>query len=183
MSGESPADGGNATIGVPGAGQPAGGGAGAGADGDAVPRSARVAVAVILALLLIPGLIGFDLWPLTGWRLFSLSRGPTQTQWVIEAMVDGGEARVVSLEELPLRYRHAEWQMRELPGASDERREAVCQALLDAVVDVEPGTRALTIARDRAELVHRDGEWATEHDLEPVYTCSRGDAVDGGEPS
>lgn len=167
----------------PDAGSPEGDDGG-GADGaravDAVPRSARVAVAVILALLLIPGVIGFDLWPLTGWRLFSLSRHATQTQWVIEASTAGGEARVVSLEELPLGYRHAEWQMRELPGASDERREAVCQALLDAVIDVEPSTRALTVARDRARLLHRSGEWVTEHDLEPVYTCSSGGAVDGG---
>jgi hypothetical protein len=144
-------------------------------DGDEVPRAARVAVAVILALLLIPGVIGFDVWPLTGWRLFSLSRDAEQTQWVIEATDADGDARVVSLEELPLGYRNAEWQMRELSGASDERREAVCQALLGAVLDVEPTTESLTVARDRARLERDGGDWVAEHDLEPVYTCSSGE--------
>jgi hypothetical protein len=145
------------------------------ADGDEVPRAARVAVAVILALLLIPGVIGFDLWPLTGWRLFSLSRDAEQTEWVIEATAADGGARVVSLEELPLGYRNAAWQMRELPGASDERREAVCQALLDAVLDVEPTTRSVTVARDRARLERDGDDWVTEHDMEPVTTCSSGE--------
>jgi hypothetical protein len=113
---------------------------------------------------------------LTGWRLFSLSRDAEQTQWVIEATDADGDARVVSLEELPLGYRNAEWQMRELPGASDERRESVCQALLGAVLDVEPTTESLTVARDRARLERDGGDWVAEHDLEPVYTCSIGES-------
>ena len=146
---------------------------------DGVPRAARVFVAVLFALLLIPGVVGFDAWPLTGWRLFSVSRDADQTRWVIEATDADGEARVVSLEELPLRYRHAEWPMAELPGASDERRDAVCEALLDAVVRVEPDTTQLTVARDHARLVHRDGEWVSEHDLEPFHSCTAGGQPDG----
>lgn len=151
--------------------------AGAPAD-DGVPRAARVFVAVLFALLLVPGVIGFDAWPLTGWRLFSVSRDADQTRWVIEATDADRASRVVSLEELPLRYRHAEWPMAELPGASDERRDAVCRALLRPVLEVEPDTTELTIARDHARLVHRGGEWVTEHDLEPVHTCTA-DEVDG----
>ena len=88
------------------------------ADADRAPRGARVLVAALLVLLLVPGVVGFDLWPLTGWRLFSLSRDADQTRWVLEAVDATGDRRVVSLEELPLRYRHAEWPMAELPGAS-----------------------------------------------------------------
>lgn len=150
-----------------------GGDGGAGVDtGDGVPRAVRVFVAVLFALMLVPGVIGFDAWPLTGWRLFSVSRHAEQTRWVIEATDADGASRVVSLEELPLRYRHAEWPMSELSGASDDRREAVCRALLDPVLDVEPETVELTIARDHARLVHRGGEWVTDHDLEPVHSCA-----------
>jgi hypothetical protein len=78
---------------------------------------------------------------------------------------------VVSLEELPLGYRHAEWPLADLPGASTERREAVCQALLGAVVEVEPETAALRIASDRAELVERGGDWMVVDDLETVHEC------------
>jgi hypothetical protein len=140
-------------------------------DPDAVPRSARWLVGVLFVLLLVPGLVGFDAWPLTGWRLFSLARDETQTLWVLEALDEGGSSRRVDLEELPLRYRHAEWPMADLPGASTERRQAVCEALLGAVIDLEPGTAELRIARDRARMEERDGEWTTIDDLEVIHTC------------
>jgi hypothetical protein len=138
---------------------------------DAVPRSARWLVGALFALLLVPGLVGFDLWPLTGWRLFSLARDDTQTLWVLEAVAGDGSSRLVDVEELPLRYRHAEWPMADLPGASTARRQAVCEALLGAVVDVEPSTVELRIARDRARLEEGDGEWAVVDDLEVIHTC------------
>ncbi|HEX6417982.1 MAG TPA: hypothetical protein VFZ77_05785 [Acidimicrobiales bacterium] len=146
----------------------------AGAGDDRAPRRARVLVAVLLVLLLVPGVVGFDLWPLTGWRLFSLSRDADQVRWVLEAVDEAGGRRVVSLEELPLRYRHAEWPMAELPGASVERRDAVCRALLDPVLEVHPGTVGLSLSRDHARLVEIDGEWITEHDIEPFHTCAAG---------
>jgi hypothetical protein len=139
---------------------------------DRVPTRARWFVGVLLVLLAIPGLVGFELWPLTGWRLFSLSRDGSQTKWVVQAVAEDGSSRPVSLEELPLRYRHAEWPMAELPGASDDRRQAVCEALLGAVVGVVPGTAAVEITRDRQELVKRDGEWTLTHDPEVVHTCT-----------
>ncbi len=146
---------------------------------DEAPRSARVFVAVLFVLLLVPGVIGFDAWPLTGWRLFSLSRDADQTRWVLEAVDGSGDRRVVSLEELPLRYRHAEWPMSELPGASEDRRDEVCEALREAVVEVHPDTVELALSRDHARLVDVDGEWITEHDVEPFHACPRPMVVDG----
>jgi len=137
-------------------------------------RGARVLVAVVLVLVVVPGVVGFDAWPLTGWRLFSLARDADQTRWVIEAVGEDGTRRVVSLEELPLRYRHAEWPMAELPGASDERREAVCTALADAVSRVEPEMEELRIVRDRQRLLRVDGDWEIERDPEVVHTCAPG---------
>jgi len=142
---------------------------------DRAPRSARILVAVLFVLLLVPGIIGFDRWPLTGWRLFSLSRGAEQSFWVLEAVDGDGERQVVSLEELPLRYRHAAWPIAESRGASAAERDALCQALLEPVVDVHPDTVELAIGRDHAELVERDGEWSTTHDIEPFLDCG----VDG----
>jgi hypothetical protein len=144
-------------------------------DPDAVPRSARGLVGLLFVLLLVPGLVGFDAWPLTGWRLFSLARDETQTLWVLEAVDEDGSSRRVDLEELPLRYRHAEWPMADLPGASTERRQAVCEALLGAVIDLDPGTAELRIARDQARLDERDGEWTTIDDLEVIHTCAPSD--------
>jgi hypothetical protein len=148
---------------------------------DAAPRSARWLVGALFVLLLVPGLIGFDAWPLTGWRLFSLARDDTQTLWVLQAVDEDGSSRLVDVEELPLRYRHAEWPMADLPGASTERRQAVCEALLGAVVDVEPATVELRIARDEAQLEERDGEWVVMDDLEVLHTCRPADLGGAGE--
>jgi hypothetical protein len=147
---------------------------------DRPPRSARVLVGVLLALLLVPGIIGFDAWPLTGWRLFSVSRGPEQTRWVLRATDEAGGTRTVSLEDLPLRYRHAEWPMAGLPGASAAERHDVCAALLGAVVDARPGTVELAIARDRARLVEGEDGWVTEHAYEAVVTCGPPSPESGG---
>jgi hypothetical protein len=146
---------------------------------DAVPKSARWLVGALLVLLLVPGLVGFDLWPLTGWRLFSLARDDTQTLWVLEAVDGDGSSRLVDVEELPLRYRHAEWPMADLPGASTARRQAVCEALLGAVVDVEPSIAELRIARDQARLEEGDGEWAVVDDLDVIHTCRPADLEAG----
>jgi hypothetical protein len=124
-----------------------------------------------LALLLVAGVIGFEAWPLTAWRLFSLSRGDQQTMWVLHATTSDDPVRVVDLEELPLRFRHAAWPMAELPRSSEERREDVCQALLRPAADVVPGLTELRIVRDRQRLVEEDGEWVVTHDSETLHTC------------
>lgn len=136
-----------------------------------VPRAARRFVAVLLAAMLVPGIVGFEAWPLTGWRLFSLSRDESQSRWVVQAVDGEGEVDVVSLEELPLGYRHAEWPMADLPRASDRQREAVCEALADAVADVRPGVAEVRLAKDAQTLVERDGEWVLTHDPEVEVTC------------
>jgi hypothetical protein len=148
-------------------------------DLNVVPRRARRFVALVLLALAVPGVIGFEAWPLTAWRLFSLARDGSQTAWVIEAVDTQGDARTVDPEELPLGYRHAEWPMAELPGASTDRREAVCEALLGAVVDAEPSTVALNITRDRQRLVERGGDWTVTHDPEVIHTCRVAEADTG----
>lgn len=108
---------------------------------------------------------------MTAWRLFSLSRGERQTAWGVHAVTADGAERPVSFEELPLRYRHAAWPIAELPRASDARREAVCQALLEPTLDVVPDLVALHLVRDRQRLVHEAGEWVVHHDPEVLHTC------------
>lgn len=139
---------------------------------DQIPRSARWFVAILLVLLLVPGIVGFDAWPLTGWRLFSLSRDATQNQWVVQAVDAGGTATAVSLEELPLRYRHAEWPMAELPGPSEAERQRVCRALAEAVVDVRPDAVEVRLAKDAKRMVEAGGEWVVTHDPEVVTSCT-----------
>lgn len=129
-------------------------------------------IGVVLVLLVAPGLADVEAWPMTAWRLFSLSRGERQTEWVIDAVTADGTVRPVSLEELPLRYRHAAWPMAELPGSGQREREDVCQALLAATRDVFPDVVELRIVRDRQRMVEQDGDWVVTHAPEVIHTCA-----------
>jgi len=143
-----------------------------GGDADPGPSPiARLLVLVTLVLLLVPGIVDIEAWPMSAWRLFSLSRGERQTEWLIDAVAPDGTTRTVSLEELPLRYRHAAWPMAELPKASEQRREDVCQALFEPTLAVVPDLVELRIVRDRQRMVEQDGEWVVTHDPEAIHTC------------
>lgn len=128
-------------------------------------RVQRAWVATLLVLLLVPGVIGFDLWPLTGWRLFSLSRDATQTEWALD--VDGRE---VDLEQLPLAFRNAAWPLAELPGASAGRQRAVCEALLDGVRAAMPDAEELALVRERRRMRSAADPVITE-DREVIERC------------
>ena len=132
----------------------------------------RVFVWTLLAMLCIPGVIGFELWPASGWRLFSLSRDDTQTAWVLEAETAESDTQRVSLEQLPVAYRLADWVFAELPDASEARREEVCRSLLEAVrSEVVGGVTAFQIVRDRQRLERVDGKTRRNHDRDVVHRC------------
>jgi hypothetical protein len=120
----------------------------------------RAWVAVLLVLLIVPGVIGFDAWPLTGWRLFSLSRDADQNEWALEAETNGGRQRL-DLEQLPLAFRNAAWPLDDSLHASDARRREICDALLVGVRAAVPQATALTIVRLHRHM-ELDGEAADE---------------------
>ena len=105
----------------------------------------KVFVYGLLALLCIPALVGFDVWPLTGWRLFSLSRDATQIEWALDARTPTGLIHV-DLEQLPLAFRNAAWPLAHLPKASASRKAAVCDALLDGIrTSIPPNCRSVCV--------------------------------------
>ena len=137
-----------------------------------ISAAQRTFVWVLLALLCIPGIIGFELWPASGWRLFSLSRDDSQTVWVLEATAGDGAFRRVSLEDLPVAYRLADWVFAELPKSSEARREEVCTALLAAVrQEVVREARQFRIVRDRQRLERLDGSTRRHHDRDVIHRC------------
>ena len=127
-------------------------------------RTARIWVVALLTLLVVPGVVGFDVWPLTAWRLFSLSRDESQSEWALDARTPD-QTRTVDLEELPMAYRNAAWVLDDVPGASPARRDAICGALLDAVREVVPGATGLRLVRERQRMRIVDGD--------PVVTARR----------
>jgi hypothetical protein len=135
------------------------------------PTSVRAFVGVLLVLLLVPGLVGFDAWPLTAWRLFSAARGDTQTRWEIEAVAADGTVTPVDLDDLPIAFRNAEWPLSNLGGAGEERRDEVCRSLLAGVAAELEGTEALRIVRNERRQAERDGDWVVVEERQPFHAC------------
>lgn len=134
-------------------------------------RVQRAWAYLLLVLLVIPGVIGFDVWPLTGWRLFSLSRDATQTDWALDAVAADGTVSAIDLEQLPMAFRNAAWPLADLPGASAERREEVCVALLDGVRGVDPNVAALRLVSEARRMNGVDDEPEITAEREVVHEC------------
>ncbi len=134
-------------------------------------RAQRRLVVTALFLLLVPGVIGIDFWPLTAWRLFSQARTDVQTNWEINAVDARGRSTNVDLDKLPVGYQLAEWSMAELETSSYSRSDAVCTALLEAAAEERPGTVQLDIVRNDRWLVRRDGDWVVEYDPLLFHSC------------
>jgi hypothetical protein len=131
-----------------------------------ITRVQRVWIGGLLVLLLIPGLIGFDVWPLTGWRLFSLSRDGDQNEWALEALTPAG-IELVDLEDLPLAFRNAAWPLDHALHASAARKHEICEALVEGVLHAVPEATAVMVVRLHRHMDH-DGdvtdtpeEWVT----------------------
>ena len=137
------------------------------------PPSRRVGrfVAVLFVLLAVPGIVGFEAWPLTAWRLFSLARDEEQTRWEVDAVGADGQAVTVDFDELPIAYRNAEWPLSGLPGAGDARRDEVCLALLDGVRGEIPDAVGLRIVRNHRRIEETSGDWAVSEDRELFHAC------------
>jgi len=98
----------------------------------AVPASVsartRRAVHVFLLLFALTGLAHLELFPFSGFRLFSELRSDERVSWQIFAVDADGEESPIRLSELPVAYRNS---TKLLPGFADRpagERDAICDA-------------------------------------------------------
>ena len=91
-------------------------------------RPARVFVLGFLSVFALCGLVGFEAWPFTGWRLFSEVRGPTQVGWQAVTVDGAGAERPVPFDRMARGFSGALHLMARLGSAPPEERRAVCGA-------------------------------------------------------
>lgn len=124
---------------------------------DELPRrGVRVFVAMFLSAFTVCGLLGLELWPLTGWRLFSQLRTDHQVGWRATVVGEGGESQI-AFSQLPRAYRNFPLVMRTFAGLPRAEQTAACRAWLDAAQRERPGASEVRIYRVDWYLSHRRG--------------------------
>jgi hypothetical protein len=142
------------------------------------PRRVRTFVAVFLGAFVLCGLLGLELWPLTGWRLFSQLRTDHQVTWQAAAVGAEGETQI-RFAELPRAYRNFPLVMRTYSALPRAAQVEACRLWLEAARGSIPAATELRIYRVDWYLSYRHGS----RDGPPprrtlLMTCSSGGGVD-----
>ena len=141
---------------------------------EAVSAATRWFVRGFVALFVLCGVLGLELWPLTGFRLFSHVRLEHQTAWQATTVGPDGREHDFRFGTLPAAYRgfglilHA---YGELPAPT---RRALCGAVL-AEIRREPGSedvRSLRIYRASWDALPRAGDRPARVRRSLAYVCS-----------
>jgi hypothetical protein len=81
-----------------------------------------------LLVFAITGLAHIELWPFTGFRLFSELRPSVRESWQIVALDPAGEEHAVVLHDLPVAYRNTVRLLIGFDHRSPASRDSVCDA-------------------------------------------------------
>ena len=145
---------------------------------DELPSSrVRAFVAAFLGAFVLCGLFGLELWPLTGWRLFSQLRTDHQVAWQATAVGTDGETQV-RFAELPRAYRNFPLVMRTYSELPHVPQVEACRLWLEAAQEAHPAATELRIYRIDWHLSYRHGS----RDGPPPRKTLLMSCADGGEP-
>lgn len=125
---------------------------------EAVPASARWFVRVFLAAFVLSAVLRLELWPMTGFLLFSHVRTATETLWAADAVGPAGRESPVWFTELPRAYQGFPFVMQGFSRLSPRNQHATCAAWLAAVRRVRGPVVALRIYRVSRRALPRAGE-------------------------
>ena len=92
----------------------------------------RAFVWTFLAVFVVCGVAGLNLWPFTGWHLFSQVRTDRITAWEITTVDGVGQELGVAFADLPAGYRSSSHVAAGLARLSEAQRLAVCRAWASA---------------------------------------------------
>ena len=117
----------------------------------AVPTRIRVFVGCFLGIVVLFGLVGFEAWPLTAFRLFSVARDDTRTSW--EARTVDAEGRETAFGQRTCRSA-IDWRSGRSPSSrapATRRRDDVCRGIA-RVPGCRPRGRGVRVYRVREHI-------------------------------
>jgi hypothetical protein len=144
------------------------------------PLWARLYVGVFLSLFIVCGVFAIELWPLTGWRLFSTLRQPHYTGLRATIVDTAGVERPFPLGELPLAYRGTSLLIGRFEEMPVPKQDALCDALAEGARSIGMGVESVRIYRVDRDESARAGRRAADEVLTLRYTCARGSVQAAG---
>ncbi|HVF12028.1 MAG TPA: hypothetical protein VNA87_02975 [Actinomycetota bacterium] len=118
------------------------------------------------------GVEGKELWPMTGWRLFSHLRTDTQSSWEVDYLDAQGRSQPVPFAQMSWAYRGSPQVLKGFPGLPEKEQIGVCSAWLSAVGALDIEATQLEIYRTTWRLSERDGLRARLPDRTLAFECS-----------
>lgn len=139
---------------------------------DVVPRWYRRLVGVFLAALIACGVLGLELFPLSGMRLFSAIRSTTTTSVELVAVDERGTATEVRLSSLPRGWSGLGLTLRTFDGLGSADRDRICDAITDLLALRIPRLERVQVVLVSRELVPRaEGRSASEPRRRSAHAC------------
>lgn len=97
-------------------------------DGPAVTARTRRLVHLFLLVFAITGMAHLELFPFSGFRLFSELRPAVRHSWELRAVDEAGDEVPIRTADLPLGYRSSTLLLRDFDDMSPAARDEVCDA-------------------------------------------------------
>jgi hypothetical protein len=104
-------------------------------DEEAVSPRTRRLVHLFLLAFAVTGLAHLELFPFSGFRLFSELRGEERVSWQLRTVADDGTETPIPLGSLPVGFRNSTKLLLEFPDLSDDERDAVCDGWAEPARD------------------------------------------------
>lgn len=83
-------------------------------------------VVILLGMIIVCGLFGFELWPFSGLKLFSQVRTSRSTTWQVTVVYKDGKRSPYPFERLPRADRNARFVLEQLSNRSEQEKKNVC---------------------------------------------------------
>jgi hypothetical protein len=104
-------------------------------DGPPVSALTRRLLHVFLLVFAVTGVAHLELFPFSGFRLFSELRPADRQSWELRAVDRTGDEIAIRLGDLPLGYRNTSTQLKDFAGMNAAERDEICDAWAEPLRD------------------------------------------------
>jgi hypothetical protein len=137
-----------------------------------IPRRLKWFVRCFLIVFVLCAIFGIELWPLTGFRLFSHVRYPETSGWVASAVWLSGSTTDLALSDLPRAYQGFGLIMQGFPTLSAIERESTCEVWLAEARRVWGPIATLQLYETTWDEELRSGDRPAQVQRKLAFECS-----------